>query len=157
MHKQKENFGCGLYAVANALNLPLESLATPARLEESKKGHLVGHLTKALLEEGYDLSIEPLFFSSEADNLPEEVTFYRPADAVLLPVLIQVQFKEGGKNHLVAAHIRQDRSVLLFDSLTPEPTETGLEAINEAYFRVFGLFSFHFLDSGEYVFLNSNS
>lgn len=39
-HKQKQPYGCGLYAVANACNL--DNFITPERLEKSKSGNVIG-------------------------------------------------------------------------------------------------------------------
>jgi hypothetical protein len=42
MIKQKQPYGCGLYAVANACNL--KNFITEERLEASKKGNVIGQL-----------------------------------------------------------------------------------------------------------------
>ena len=39
-HKQKQPYGCGLYAVANACNL--DNFITEERLEKSKNGNVIG-------------------------------------------------------------------------------------------------------------------
>jgi len=41
-HKQKQPYGCGLYAVANACNL--DNFITDERLEKSKNGNVIGQL-----------------------------------------------------------------------------------------------------------------
>ena len=47
-HKQKQPYGCGLYAVANACDL--DNFITDERLEKSKNGNVIGQLSKWMQE-----------------------------------------------------------------------------------------------------------
>lgn len=137
--KQENGYGCGLYALANALIK--ESIITPTRLIESKTGNNLGQLNKWLLEDGYDLFLEPLYFSATENRLPQSICDLKPqGEGVLaIPVFIDVQITETSKMHFVAAEITKDGRLLVVDSLKDEPELTTLADYQEKFHRVFGL------------------
>lgn len=137
--KQQNGYGCGLYALANLLRK--ESIITPERLEASKNGNHSGQLSRWLLEEGYDLFLEPLYFSSTAKRLPHKICELKPhGDGVIsLPVLIDVQYGENTKMHFVTADIATDGKLWVRDSLQPDIEETTLAEYQKKFYRVFGL------------------
>ena len=151
MHKQQQGYGCGLYAVANAANMP--SFITEERLEESKKGNLIGQLSKWMQEDGNPYYIDVLYYNHEGKKLPSIITKYKPVgDVLYLPVLINVRFSDEGKNHLVGGKIDKEGKLYLYDSLKPDVIETTLSKVNKMYHNVYGLFIFMTLD-GDYLFI----
>ena len=137
--KQENGYGCGLYALANVLMN--ESIITPARLIESKTGNNLGHLNKWLIEDGYDLFIEPLYYSCTENRLPQSICDIRPnGEGVLtIPILIDVQITENSKMHLVAAEITKERQLFVLDSLKDDKEITTLTEYQEKFYRVYGL------------------
>tara|TARA_Y100000034_G_scaffold29728_1_gene36189 strand:+ start:60287 stop:60769 length:483 start_codon:yes stop_codon:yes gene_type:complete len=154
MLKQNNAYGCGLYAVANALDLP--ELVTPERLEASKDGNTIGQLSRWLQDSGHDYYIEVLYYDDTVDRLPDNHTKYRPyfedGSEAILPILLRVQFSEEGKGHLIAGNIYPDGKLLIYDSLEDEIEETTLEKINDRYPLVFGLYVFRDLIIDSYIF-----
>ena len=152
MLTQDQAFGCGMYAVANALNLP--SFVTPERLEASKTGNRKGQLDRWMQEDGMDWYIEALYYDHVGKKLPETALSYKPVgeDIIVLPILLNVRFTEGGLNHLVGARIDTDGVGILFDSLKKEPLTMTLREMNEHYPICYGLFIFSHI-SGDYVFI----
>lgn len=137
--KQENGYGCGVYALANALIK--ESIITPRRLEESKKGNNIGQLNKWLIEDGYDLFLEPLYFSATENRLPKSICDIHPkGDGVLgIPVFIDVQMTKSSKMHFVAAEITKEGTLLVIDSLKDEKEMTTLFEYQKRFYRVFGL------------------
>ena len=152
-HKQNQPWGCGLYAVANALNL--DNFITEERLEKSKSGNVIGQLSKWLQEDGTPIYIDTLYYNHLGKKLPSTALGYRPVgeDVYFLPVLINVRFSDEGKNHLIAGKISKEGKLYLYDSLKEDVIETKLSAVNKMYHHVYGLFVFMGVDGGDYVFL----
>ena len=127
MIQQKQHYGCGLYAVANAANMP--SFITEERLEISKKGNLIGQLSKWMQDDGLPYYIDVLYYNHEGKKLPVSATGYKVApesERSYLPVLINVRFSESGRNHLVGGKIDKQGKLYLYDSLKEEIVETTL-------------------------------
>jgi hypothetical protein len=140
MHFKQENpYGCGLYALANLFQK--ESIITPSRLEDSKNGNHVGQLNKWLLEEGYELFMEPLYFCITENRLPPSICELKPhGDKVLsLPVFIDVQKTENSLMHFVTGDITPDGKLLVIDSTNDDFELTTLAEYQEKFYRVFGL------------------
>lgn len=152
MIKQKTPYGCGLIAVANALNLP--DFVSDHRMELSELyGNTIGQLSMWLQDAGHNYAIDAFYYDHEGSELPDHILAYKPADReTLLPILLNVQFSEEGKRHLVAGHIDHLGAVYLQDSLADEPQLTTLAKINKNYCKVFGLFVFMDALTGDYVF-----
>ena len=116
MLKQKTKYGCGLYAVANAIHN--ESFATEERLEASKKGNTVGQLSKWLQDDGSNFCLDALYFNLFGGKLPKEaLTFVPKGDITTFPVILNVSLRDGGRGHLIGANINKEGIVELFDSL----------------------------------------
>jgi len=153
MRKQKNNYGCGLYAVANACNL--DNFITPLRLEKSKKGNVIGQLSKWMQEDGLPYYIDTLYYNHIGKKLPSSALGYKPnGDGIdFLPVLLNVRYSEKSKNHLIGGKISKDGVLYLYDSLKDEMIETTLAKTNKMYYNVYGLFIFMSVESGDYVFI----
>jgi len=151
MLKQNQNYGCGMYAVANALNLP--GFATPERLEKSKNGNRNGQLSKWLQEDGNNFYIEVLYFDWNNKKLPETIFGYKATgeNVLFIPLLFEVKYTENGLQHMVAGKIDKDGKLYILDSLRPEIIETTLRGMNEIFECVFGMYHFAGVDCGEYV------
>ena len=152
-HKQKQPYGCGLYAVANACNL--DDFITDERLEISKSGNTVGQLSKWMQDDGKPYYIDALFFDLYGTKLPETALSYKPSgeNVNLLPILINCRFSEDGLNHLVGGKISKEGVLYLYDSLKEEMIETTLKEVNEMYHHVYGLFVLNSLNNEGYVFI----
>ncbi len=137
--KQDMPFGCGLFALANLLGN--KEVVTDERLKESETGNNFYQLNKWLLEEGYNMFIEALYFNSIDNRLPDNICDIKPNgdDVLALPVLIDIQSAENSKMHLVTAEIYKDGSLVVVDSLKESIEITTLKEYQERHFRVFGL------------------
>lgn len=153
MIKQNQPYGCGLYAVANACNLP--NFITEERLEISKKGNNIGQLSKWLQEDAIPYYIEVLFYDHVGVKLPESALEYHPSGetVTLLPILLNVRYSKDGKNHLIGGKIDKDKNLYLYDSLKEEMQTTTLKEVNTMYEYVYGLFVFGSLNDEGYVFI----
>ena len=152
-HKQKQPWGCGLYAVANACNL--DDFVTEERLEISKNGNVIGQLSKWMQDDGLPFYIDTLYYNHTGKNLPQSALSYHPIgeSVEFLPVLINVQLSEEGKRHMVGGKIDKEQNLYLYDSLDEEMQVTTLSKVNKKYYRVFGLFIFMSVENGDYVFI----
>lgn len=149
---QKDSYGCGVYAVANALQAG--GFITLERLEQSKGGNNLGQLNKWLVEDGHNLFIEPLYFSSTGKRLPNSICDLRPAGEGVssMPILIDIQFSKEGKMHFVAGELMPEGDLIVIDSLKHGQLEmTTLSRYNRKYYRVFGLYHFRNIDTGNYL------
>lgn len=153
MLKQKQDYGCGLYAVANACNL--NNFITEERLEISKKGNLTGQLSKWMQEDGLPYYIDVLYYNHQGGKLPESAMGYTPSGEGInfLPVLLNVRFSDEGKNHLIGGKVSKEGVLYLYDSLKEEMIETTLSEANNMYHHVYGLFLFMSVETGDYVFI----
>lgn len=153
MLRQNQSYGCGLYAVANACNL--KNFITEERLEKSKKGNVVGQLSKWLQDDGNPIYIDSLYYNHLGKKLPASALNYVPIGEGLtfLPVLLNVRFSDGGLNHLVGGKIAKDGKLYLYDSLKESMIETTLKEVNKMYHNVYGLFLFMSVEDGSYVFI----
>lgn len=154
-HKQTKPYGCGLYSVANALNL--DNFITEERLEISKKGNNIGQLSKWLQDDGHNFYIEILYYNHTGKKLPNSALGYIPKgdSVVLLPIMINVRFSENGLNHMVGGKIDKEGNLYLYDSLKQDMIKTTLKKVNKMYHHVYGLFIFSGLNNDDgYVFIS---
>lgn len=154
MEKQQQSYGCGMYAVANACNL--KSYCNEDRLAASKEhGNTIGQLAKWMQEDGLPYYIEVLYRNDYSNKLPKSYWSYVPKgeDVTFLPVLIACQLKKDGLMHMVGGKIDKFGTLYLYDSLKSDVIETSLEHINNTYFRVYGLYVFCEIDTGNYCFI----
>lgn len=152
-HKQKQNWGCGLYAVANACNL--DGFITEERLEKSKTGNNIGQLSKWMQDDDNPFYIDVLYYDHLGEKLPEQALFYRPQgeNDIYLPILLNVRYSSEGLNHMIGGKIAKDGTLYLYDSLKEEEVVTTLKEVNEMYHNVYGLFCFLGVENGDYVFI----
>jgi len=75
-HKQKQPYGCGLYAAANACNL--DNFITDERLEKSKNGNVIGQLSKWMQDDGHQFYIDSLYYNHVGKKLPTSALYYKP-------------------------------------------------------------------------------
>lgn len=154
MLKQVNPWGCGLYAVANAL--ALDNFVTNDRLERSKYGNTVGQLSRWLQDDGFGLCIDSLYYNYLGKKLPSTALAYRPSHGgFLVPVLLNVRFSDNGKNHMVGGVIENDGTFHLYDSLKDGVCITTLKKVNTMYHNVYGLFVFVGVETGDYVYLQN--
>lgn len=151
MLTQKNGYGCGLYAVANALNL--KNFVTDERLEDSKNGIGNGKLNKLLFEDGFDIFIDVIYLDSQQNSLPENwCKLYSEKQGEILPILIQCKINE--KFHLMGAKLLNEAGKIeLFDSLKTESIFCTLSDVNKMYENVFGIYSFNKIENSEYIAL----
>lgn len=153
MIKQKNGYGCGLYAIANACNIP--GFITNERLEKSKDGNNIGQLSKWLQDDGNPFYIDVLYYNHEGKNIPSQFYGYHTVqeDNNPMPVLFNVQSCEQCKRHLIGGLLHHDGKITVFDSLKDEPFETRLYKLNTMYEYVFGFFILMSVETGDYIFM----
>ena len=89
MLKQNTNWGCGLYAVANALDMP--EFITDERLEISKeKGNNIAQLTKWLNEDGCDWFIVAEYTTGRNVEMPKLYWLDEDRDGCYVPFIVQL-------------------------------------------------------------------
>lgn len=150
-YRQNQPYGCGLYAVANALDL--DDFVTEERLEISKGGNNTGQLSRWLQQDGHPYYIDVLYWNYTAKALPHSATLYHPVgDGAIFPILLNVNVTNE-KTHLAAGKIDTGKILHLHDSLRPEVVQTTLRKVNKLYLRVFGLYTFNDINTSEYIVL----
>ena len=157
MIKQSNPWGCGVYAVANALNLP--SFVTEERIAKSKDyGNSYGQLSKWLQDDGYSYFLDALYFDLEGSKLPDNVCSYKPIGktVIMLPALFNVRYSDSGLNHLVAGQITPDGEMFLLDSLRDEAKAIKVSDMNDLYHVVYGMYIFLGLETCDYVMFHKN-
>jgi hypothetical protein len=151
MQKQSDNYGCGLYAVANAL--ALDNFVTSERLELSKEGDVIGRLSKYLQDDGHDACIDVIYYDHVGHSIPTRYFDYSVEKCIASPFLFNVKLSEKGRRHLIAGHLFPDGRLVVCDSLREEPFTTTLSELHRHYNAVFGFFVFMNL-KGDYLFFN---
>lgn len=145
---QNEPYGCGLYAVANVFQL--ENYITPERLEKSKKGLVVGQLSKWLQDDGMNIYIDNWYYNHEYGKLPDWCFNYLPAENSF-PVMFNVKSKNG-LNHIISARLWADGRLDVFDSCKKKSfCLKNFEEINNCYEHVYGFFCFIDLETTRYI------
>lgn len=155
MYKQLQPYGCGLFAVANALNLG-DDFVTEERFAASKgNGNLTGMLDRWLQESGKPFYMQPIFYDTTATKLPKHHVEYKPSGekVVALPMVLCVRLSDEGLWHMVGVNVYPNGTAMLYDSLKSEPIQSTLAEINEMYESVFGLFVFCSVETGDYAFI----
>lgn len=147
-YKQKENYGCGLYAIANLFHL--DDYITKERLEKSKKGLVVGQLSRWLQDDGYNFYIDNWYYNHSGGKLPKKFFKYLPLEKSF-PVMFNVRSKKG-LNHIIAGRLYADGRLELADSLKSEIIYLdNFSKINSLYESVYGFFCFIDLDTTTYI------
>ena len=105
IYQQNTPYGCGMYSVANALNI--DNFISEERLEQSKAGNTIYQLNKWLEESGYNYNIECMYYTVSQNKeslhgivLPKEINFYSDSETKILPLLLNVQKNRQFKKSL---------------------------------------------------------
>jgi hypothetical protein len=143
--KQTTPFGCGMYAVAHAVNIP--EFVTESRLELSALGNNIWELNQWLREDGYDFHIDVIYCNllSSLTPLPDEGFSLIPQiGEVYCPLLLNVGWSTEGKNHMVAIHAAPNGNVILKDSLKEDSILTDWKDIvsGKHYPIIIGIYGF---------------
>lgn len=155
---QTTPYGCGMYAVAHALNL--DNFVTDERLEASKEfGNTNMQLNTWLAQDGHDFQIYPTYFNGFGKHLPPSLygvhIVVENPDIVGLPVLFNVKYSATGLQHMVGGKIDKQGLLWLYDSLQPKVRVTTVSKLNSIYKECFGFYTFNNI-KGEYVFIHYN-
>lgn len=121
MHLKQENkYGCGLYAIVNALQ-QCDSLINEERLELSKEGNNIGLLNKWLIECGLDIWIWVVKYDYEnkIDIFDLNPNFEKDKESLWLPFMIVIKSSEN-RNHAIGCRYMRDGSIIAHDSLLDE-------------------------------------
>lgn len=150
MLKQEYKYSCGVYSVANALNIP--EFVTSSRLEESKDGNGVMQLNKWLLDDKNLVQIFPLYYKNGIEfttpNL--KLDMKKCPDIEYYPILITYDIKKSSMNHMIALHYCADKSVVVFDSCNDEPVFYDMwKCFKKVYPRIISLEIFMNFDCEE--------
>lgn len=169
MHlQQKQEFGCGLYSVANALQV--KEFATELRLAESEHGNRVGQLNKWLFEDDFIYAIETRFYDYlSANTLPtyvyDNIIEYRNIlingidiaafdDEVGIPLLLEVYYinNNASNPHMIACIIKHD-NIILHDSINKRAKK--FKAFNDLLqlYEIYAIHEFRNITNGQLLTL----
>ena len=144
MLRQENGYGCGVYAVANALNM--KEFVTSERLEASKEnGNNFAQLNKWLLEEGKNFQIQVKYFKDGVQfRTPRLKVFYEGADDLIcVPALVTYNTPRCKRNHMIALSCYPDGTLHVFDSCKSEPDYyLSWDDFREHYKRIISLSGF---------------
>ena len=147
-YKQTGPYGCGLYAIANLFHL--DGFITEERIEKSKKGLVIGQLSKWLQDDGYNFYIDNWYYNHNGGKLPKKFFKYLPEENSF-PVMFNVRSKKG-LNHIVAGRLYSNGNLEVADSSKPEIIYLKeFSEINNLYENVYGFFCFIDLDNTQYI------
>lgn len=153
MLKQSTPSGCGMYAVANALNMP--EIATEERLKQcSEFGNMTGQLDKWIQEAGKSFYMQPLFYDGGANIIPDHHTSLSVEGCICMPLVLCCTLSDGGLSHMIGASLMVNGVLVVYDSLKSEPFYTTLPEVHNHYNSVFGLFAFCDIHTGDYAFIS---
>lgn len=116
MHlKQKNSWGCGVYSLANALQL--ESFVNPNRIRLSKNGNFIGQLNRWLLKSKIKCWLSTIQYNNSeiidiVDPLP---SFEKNNVESWLPLFIII--KGAIKYHMIGCRYLRDGKIIVHDSL----------------------------------------
>lgn len=147
--KQKNGYGCGVYAVANALND--ESFITKNRLSVSKKGNNLYQLSRWLVKDDKKFIIEPIYMNlvSELQPLPPKGFALKPNEThQYFPFLLDVSSSELGRKHLVGCFSDSNGVVTVMDSLKDEIFKVTWDNLisGSVYNFIIGIYGFSEID-----------
>jgi len=139
---QDQGYGCGLIAVAHALQIP--DFYTEKRLAKSEKGNNIIQLNDWLREDGINFEPGYIFVDLLQNTIPPIfLNFDDWKDDYHAALILDVVVKEGNKgSHLIGAHLYKDMTIDLFDGYKDKPIRTRLNRVCEYYYSFFGISSF---------------
>ena len=139
MVKQHTYWGCGLYAVTNALDMP--DFVTDKRLEISKpRGNNITQLTKWLNEDGYDWFILAEYVTGRYFKMPKLYPSSYIDEGTYAPYIIQYPIDKN-RHHMIAVRGHADR-LQVFDSCTDEAVYFDLAGFREQYPKIAAVYAF---------------
>lgn len=143
MLTQEHGYGCGMYSVANVLNIP--DFVTSERLEASKAGNNIGQLTNWLFQDKCEYWIDTLKYTGKLVSLPK-IDLKFESNVLYWPCLISIQATKE-KNHMIGIKVhnggRSGQTIEVCDSLFDEPLYLyDWKELKCRYPKVYGLFSF---------------
>lgn len=157
MIKQCKPYGCGVYSVANSLGL--KEFVTDDRIELSRNGNNIGHLSKWLQNHDDSIYIDPLYYSHLLTNIPKDLLilnhFNEDNKNGFVPILIQCNVLNGMPkgHHLVGVRIYFDHCVLYDSLMSSEIEMPSLKYISEIYNIYYGMFTFNNIDTGDILMM----
>lgn len=145
--RQYTPYGCGMYAVANALQKP--DFACGDRLAESRGGNTIYQLNTWLSQD--ELYLDPLYFNTcGVPKLPSEIATIVPDDeSETLPIVLSVKKTHDSKVHMIAAHLTKNGYIEFFDSLRSKSAFCTLGTL--PYVEIYGLWVFCSTIDNSYV------
>lgn len=117
MHlRQKENYGCGVYSIANALQC--EDFVTNEKLELSINGNNVGQLGAWLYEYRIQCFLSCVIYNNEEviDIFDLNPTFIEDCENQWVPFFIIIK-TNGEMNHRIGCRYMKNGSIVVHDSL----------------------------------------
>lgn len=154
MHKQLHPYGCGLYAVANALNLSLDFI-TPERLEASKAGNNIGQLSKWLQESGADLYLQPIFFDRSGNHSEDLLSVLElNISCKYLPLMFLVKERGSDVDHVISGQFTNEGVLCIYDSKKDVCFATSFNRLTLHYEQVFAMFTFADCATGHDAFIS---
>ena len=117
MHlKQKENYGCGVYSISNALQC--EDFVTEERLELSINGNNIGQLSSWLHEYKIQGFLSCVIYNNEEviDIFDLKPTFIDDAYIQWVPFFITIK-SNSERNHRIGCRYMKDGNIIVHDSL----------------------------------------
>ena len=143
MLKQADkNYGCGVFAVANALNYP--DFITSDRLEVSKNhGNNKAQLTRWLYDDGLDIFITAEHVTGKCFKMPFylEVLLNFVKNDNYLPLLLTIPATRG--NHMIALRLYTGYSIAVYDSCSNEIVYVfGIDEFRKLHPEIISVHSF---------------
>ena len=140
MLKQNTYWGCGLYAVANALDMP--EFITDERLEVSKeKGNNIAQLTKWLNKDGCDWFIVAEYITGRSVEMPMLYWSDEDDDGYYVPLIVQLP-ADNECCHMIAIRCYEDR-LLIFDSAADKVVEgNSMADFRKLYPKIVAIYAF---------------
>lgn len=143
MITQSTPYGSGIYAIANALDMP--TFLTAQRLIDSAPAITPFELSVMLLEDTKDLLLDPIWVDyTDGTTMPEwidniEVQYNKKT--MFIPFLIGVKVNETANIHFVSGRKQADGTFVLFDSLKGSPVVlNSISGITGMYYKICSIY-----------------
>ena len=135
--KQHNPYGCGIYAVANALDF--STYITEARLEQSKSGGTIQQLNNWLDEDGHNFHIDTIYYDCN-NLLPDNWDVIPLGESDCLPILLKIQGKS--LDHMISVHVFNNGELYIHDSLKQQVLKTNWTNLKGFYKEIRGVYAF---------------
>ena len=161
MLKQEKAYGCGVFAIANACNLPI--FITEERLEISKNGNNIGQLSKWLQQHGYDWFLDPIFFTHEENHGSPEVIkqlsvskHVNDQTVLAFPLLLSLKKTENSLTHMIAIDLIPTGDLMIFDSLKEKEYFSTFETIWKENYSIYAVYMIADINTNKPVLMFEN-